>query len=361
MSHKPRTILTLDAGGTNFVFSAQREFKEIVKPLGFAANGDHLEKCLKTLIQGFRAVLNQCDGKADAISFAFPGPADYRNGVIGDLGNLPAFRGGIALGPMLEEIFQMPVFINNDGDLFALGESMAGFLPWVNECLNQPARFQSLVGITLGTGTGGGVVVNGHLLRGDNSAGAEIWLLKNPQHTQSFVEESLSARAILMAYHQESNVSDPASSPEEVFQIAKALKPGDRQAALASFELFGEVLGQTLRQIITITDSPVVIGGGLARGWELFASKMMRVLEGSVQTLKGDSLPGLVSKVYDLENAQALAAFKENATATVKVPYSDRMVLYEPNKKIPLGRTKLGTSRAVALGAYTYACQQLDR
>ena len=50
-----------------------------------------------------------------AISFAFPGPADYKRGIIGDLGNLPSLRGGIALGPMLEAEFGIPVFINNGG------------------------------------------------------------------------------------------------------------------------------------------------------------------------------------------------------------------------------------------------------
>jgi glucokinase len=64
-----------------------------------------------------------------AISFAFPGPSDYPRGIIGDLGNLPCFRGGVALGPMLEDTFEIPVFINNDGDLFAYGEAIGGFLP----------------------------------------------------------------------------------------------------------------------------------------------------------------------------------------------------------------------------------------
>jgi glucokinase len=49
-------------------------------------------------------------------------------GIIGDLENLPTFKGGVALGPMLEEIFNIPVFINNDGDLFAYGEAIAGLL-----------------------------------------------------------------------------------------------------------------------------------------------------------------------------------------------------------------------------------------
>jgi len=92
-------------------------------------------------------VQNRLPEKPVAISFAFPGPADYPNGIIGDLGNFPAFRGGVALGPMLQEKFKLPVFINNDGDLFAYGEAIAGFLPEVNELLEKagsPKHFSFL-------------------------------------------------------------------------------------------------------------------------------------------------------------------------------------------------------------------------
>ena len=70
-----------------------------------------------------------CPQPPVAISFAFPGPADYPAGIIGDMSNMPAFRGGVALGPILEDQFGIPVFINNDGDLFVYGEAIAGFLP----------------------------------------------------------------------------------------------------------------------------------------------------------------------------------------------------------------------------------------
>ncbi len=90
-------------------------------------------------------IRRQCHEPPVAISFAFPGPADYPAGIIGDLPNLPAFRGGVALGPMLEEKFGIPVFINNDGDLFVYGEAIAGFLPYVNGLLEagrQPEAIQ---------------------------------------------------------------------------------------------------------------------------------------------------------------------------------------------------------------------------
>jgi len=58
-------------------------------------------------------------------------------------------RGGVALGPMLEERFGIPTFINNDGDLFVYGEAIAGFLPYVNGLLEKagsPKRYKNLFG-----------------------------------------------------------------------------------------------------------------------------------------------------------------------------------------------------------------------
>jgi len=111
--------MTLDAGGTNFVFSALQYGKEIIAPIVLASNSFDLDKCLKAIISGFKEVQKELLPESPvAISFAFPGPADYGNGIIGDLPNFKSFRGGIALGPMLENIFNLPTFINNDGDLF---------------------------------------------------------------------------------------------------------------------------------------------------------------------------------------------------------------------------------------------------
>ena len=177
MEKEDRIVMTLDAGGTNLVFSALQNGREIVEPIRFPSVTDDLEACLATLRRGFEAVKQQV-GNPVAISFAFPGPADYRAGIIGDLPNFPAFRGGVALGPFLEEAFGIPVFINNDGNLFAYGEAMAGILPEINQKLEQmgnPRRYRNLLGVTLGTGFGGGMVANGELVLGDNQMAGYLW------------------------------------------------------------------------------------------------------------------------------------------------------------------------------------------
>ena len=135
-----RIVMTLDAGGTNFVFSAIRSNEEIVEPIVLPSNGDNLERCLETMVTGFSAIKLKLPEDPVAISFAFPGPADYVNGIIGDLKNLPAFQGGVALGAFLRNKFGIPVFINNDGDLFAYGEALAGALPEVNRMLRDAGK-----------------------------------------------------------------------------------------------------------------------------------------------------------------------------------------------------------------------------
>ena len=132
-----RIVMTLDAGGTSFRFSAMQGNKPVTGTVTLPSNGDNLKKCLANLVSGFSQIKKQCPRPPVAISFAFPGPADYPAGIIGDLPNLPAFRGGIALGPMLREKFRIPVCINNDGGLFVYGEAIAGFLPYVNGLLEK--------------------------------------------------------------------------------------------------------------------------------------------------------------------------------------------------------------------------------
>ena len=92
-----RIVMTLDAGGTNFVFSAIQGNKRIIDEIRMDSNADNLDRSLFNIVEGFTRVKSLLKKNPDAISFAFPGPADYENGIIGDLGNLPAYRGELHL------------------------------------------------------------------------------------------------------------------------------------------------------------------------------------------------------------------------------------------------------------------------
>ena len=88
-SNDSRTVMTLDAGGTNFVFTAIQGNQEIVNPVVLPSHSGNLYVCLETIVEGFNMIEKMLDDRPVAISFAFPGPADYENGIIGDLPNFP--------------------------------------------------------------------------------------------------------------------------------------------------------------------------------------------------------------------------------------------------------------------------------
>ena len=194
-----RIVMTLDAGGTNMVFGAMKGGEFCCEPITLPSNADNLDRCLGTMVTGFKKIKEELgEEKPAAISFCFPGPADYPDGIIGGyLPNFPSFRDGVALGPFLEDTFGIPVFINNDGDLYAYGEALGGVLPEINERLAKAGsakRYHNLIGYTFGTGLGIGTVINGELNRGDNSC-VETFCLKHPDMPDIIVEDGASIRA----------------------------------------------------------------------------------------------------------------------------------------------------------------------
>jgi glucokinase len=360
----PRVVLTLDAGGTKFAFSAVQSDREVVEPVTLPSNAHDLSLCLETIVEGFTLVKEKAPAAA-AISFAFPGPSDYPNGIIGGLGNLPAFKGGgVALGPMLEDRFGVPVFINNDGDLFAFGEAIAGFLPWVNAQLAEaksPKRFHNLFGATFGTGFGGGIVQDGRLWMGDNSAGGEIWLLRNKLDPKTNIEEAVSIRAVRREYARGAGIAfETSPEPKDIFAIGKGERPGHREAAIEAFRRMGEAAGDALASATTLVDGLVVVGGGLTGAAELFLPAVVAEMNSSYETPSGP-IPRLEVKAFNLEDPAQLAGFVRGAASEVVVPGSGRKVAYDPLERIGVGLSRLGTSQAVALGAYAFALAELDR
>ncbi len=358
-----KIILSLDAGGTNLVFSAMRAGEIIGEEISIPAEVISIEEFLVKITDGFNQVKNIAGG-ANAISFAFPGPADYPNGIIGDLENLPVFKGGVALGPYLERKFNIPVYINNDGDLFTLGEALGGLLPHINSELdnhNSTKQYRNLIGATFGTGFGGGLVHNQQLIGGDNSAAGEINRLSNPLYSNTSVEESVSIRAVKRVYAREAKLEIQNSpSPYDIFLIANGEKEGDQEAAKTSFKELAIVAADALANSISLIDGPVVIGGGLSGAYSLILPTLVDELNKTMKTLDGEGLQRMEVFAYNLHNPECLKDFLANSNIKIRIPETDEFVDYEPIKKVGIGISKLGTSKAVALGAYAYALQKLS-
>lgn len=359
-----RIVMTLDAGGTNFVFSAVQHGNDIINPVQLPSNGHDLNLCLATIENGFDQVIHMVPERPAAISFAFPGPADYPNGIIGDLGNLPAFRGGIALGPMLEMKFDMPVFINNDGDLYAYGEAIAGFLPYINGLLEEkgsPKRFHNLIGFTLGTGFGAGIVRNGELFIGDNSGAGEVWLLRNKLDPDMNAEEGVSIRAVQRAYAEKTGIAiEEAPTPRDLFEIGVGKKEGNREAAVYAFNRMAEVLGDAIADVLTLIDGIAVIGGGIAGAAPLFMPKLIEEMNGTYTNPRGETFRRLAPQAFDLEDKEQLSRFLKGESKQITIPGSTEKVSYDPLSRVGVGISKIGTAKAVSLGAFAFALNELS-
>ena len=358
-----RIVLTLDAGGTNLVFSAMRGYENIVEPVTLPSNAKDLDLCLQTMVDGFTRIMEQLEEKPVAISFAFPGPADYEAGIIGGfLPNFPSFRDGVALGPFLRQKFDLPVYINNDGDLYAFGEAIGGILPEINdklEKLGSAKRYKNLLGFTFGTGLGIGEVINGQLNIGNNSC-VETFCLRNKRMPDVIAEEGAAIRAIIREYVNLVPDAPADLTPFDIFKIAEGDKEGDKEAARKAFAMFGEVAGDAIATAVTLTDSLVVIGGGITGAAKYIMPSLLDEMRSSLRTLGGEEVQRVQMRVFDLDNELEFAKFAMGDSRELKVYGSNDTVIYDPMKRTGVAITRVGASKAIMIGAYSYALSKID-
>ena len=357
-----RIVITLDAGGTNCVFSAMRAGKYIIEPISKKSNAHDLDLCLATMVEGFSEVIAKLDEKPVAISFAFPGPADYEHGIIGGyLPNFPSFRDGVALGPFLEDKFGIPVFINTDGDLFAYGEALGGILPEVNsrlEAMGSEKRYKNLLGYTWGTGFGIGSVIDGRLNRGNNSC-VETFCLDHKLLPGIIAEEGVAARAVTRVYGELTGNMAHGLDPKGVFDVAEGTIAGDQKAAIEAFRIFGQVSGHAMATATTLTDSLVVIGGGLTGSRKYIMPSLLEEMRSTLRTLSGETVNRVQMEVFDLDNEEEFARFARGEARPLRVYGSDRTVTYDPMKRTGVAISHLGASQAIAIGAYSFALSSI--
>lgn len=361
--HDDRTVITLDAGGTNFVFGAMRGCEYITEPITYPSNAHDLDLCLDTMVKGFHEVIDKLDEKPVAISFAFPGPADYPNGIIGGyLPNFPSFRDGVALGPMLQNEFGIPVFINNDGDLFAYGEALCGALPEINHRLTEAGsakRFHNLLGYTFGTGFGVGIIVDGRLNCGDNSC-VETFCLPHKAKKGIIVEDGVAIRAIKRVYAEASGDYGHNFEPKEICEIAEGKREGNIEAARKAFAEFGEMAGDAMAVASQLIDGIIVIGGGITAARQWILPSLIKELRSELATLGGDRVRRVQMEVFDLDDPNEFERFAKGNVKRINVRGSNLSVEYDDMKRIGITFSKLGASKAISAGAYSFALSKID-
>ena len=84
-------------------------------------------------------------------------------------------------------------------------------------------------------------------------------------------------------------------------------------------------------------------------------------MNGTIETLDGRQIPRMELKAFNLEDQAAFDAFARGEARRITVPGSSRQLTYDPLKRIGVGLSRLGTSEAVAVGAYAFALHELDQ
>jgi glucokinase len=148
---------------------------------------------------------------------------------------------------------------------------------------------------------------------------------------------------------------EQAPEPKVISEIGLGTQPGDRAAAVEAFRQLGEVTGDAMGNALTLLDSLAVIGGGLSGAWPLFLSPLVAELNGTYACPNGQKLHRLASTAFNLQDASQMEKFVQGEAREIRIPYSDRTLKYDPAQRIGVGISRLGTSEAIAIGAYAFA------
>jgi glucokinase len=223
-----------------------------------------------------------------------------------------------------------------------------------------PKRYKNLFGVTLGTGFGGGIVRDGELFGGDNSSAAEVWLLRNKLQPQMNAEEGSSIRAVRRVYAEKAGIPvEQAPEPKVIFDIGRGKQKGNKSAAVEAFRRLGEVVGDAMANALTLVDGLAVIGGGVSGSWPLFLPALVDEINSTYTGPNGKPFRRLVQVAFNLEDAAQRKKFLKGEAREITVPGTKRKLKYDPLSRIGVGISRLGTSEAVAIGAYAFALHKL--
>jgi glucokinase len=175
-------------------------------------------------------------------------------------------------------------------------------------------------------------------------------------------EEGCCIRAVRRAYAEGAGIPfEQAPDPKEIAAIAQGQAPGRTAAAVEAYRRLGEAAGDAMGNALTLIDGLAVIGGGVSNAYPLFLPSLVAELNGNFTGPGGNSFRRLASKAFNLEDPAQLEVFLKGETREVTVPGSARKVKYDPLARLGVGMSRLGTSDAVAVGAYAFALQKLDQ
>jgi len=271
-------ICAVDLGGTNLrAANIDRDgciHERIKHP---TPKSEHAKDIVSAIASAVRESESECQkrgGRIHAVSVVVPGSVQVETGIVVNAPNINCLQ-GFRLAAALESVLDRPVLLENDANAAALGEMWRGA---ARGC-------QTIICLTLGTGVGGGIILEGKLWRGIDGTAGEIGHtsvepfngVKCKCGNTGCLEVYASATAIIrmtreaLKQHPESAMG---SVPIEEFTSEKIYQAGLKgdEVALSVFRSMGVRLGVAMANLVNIFNPEmIVIGGGVSAAWDLFA------------------------------------------------------------------------------------------
>ncbi|TAN62507.1 ROK family protein [bacterium] len=262
----------VDLGATNIKIGLLRNrriiSKKVLPTQSFTSQKNLIEGICRNIRQGVsEAGMAMAD--ISGIGIGLPGPVDSKRGIVHFFPNIRGWR-KVALREIMRKKMRLPVTIDNDANVMTLAEARIG-----------AARGKrNVVGLTLGTGVGGGIVVDGNLYRGSSLAAGEIGHIplneRGPKCNcggKACLERYIGNRYLL---ENARKAFGPAITLEALSRLASR---GNRKAIAVWKEMAGH-LGVALSGVINFFNpDTVVIGGGVANAGRIIIDQVRRVVK----------------------------------------------------------------------------------
>ncbi len=290
----------IDVGGTNVKIALVDKSGKIIysnsvptyAKMGYEYTVNNIKQAIKDLMKETNTTAKDIDG----IGFDFPGQVDYKTGVVKLAPNIPGWV-NVPIAQMIEEEFHIPTRIDNDVRCAALGEMKFG----------AGQGCENFVCITVGTGIGSGLVVNGQLVRGASNAAGEIGHIKLQMKDglicgcgDTGCLEAYASGPSIVAMAQDYIKGGKSTKFREMaaaeggeitpYMVAKAAEAGD-PVAKRIFAIVGEYIGIGLTSVINLLNpEKVIIGGGVAEAGDLLLDPIRKTIKERAMVVAGSTV-----------------------------------------------------------------------
>ena len=275
-------IIGIDLGGTNVrvgLVEENRLIKVESKPINNKGTKEEVIDDIFNLINKFEI------DKIEGIGVGVPGVVDLKNGIVYEVQNIPSWQ-EVRLMEILNNKYNIPVYINNDANCFAAGEKYFG----------KGQEYKNVVGLIVGTGLGAGIIMNGKLYSGSNCGAGEFGMIP---YKGSILENYCSGQFFELNYGK--NGSD-------IYTQALA---GDRTAQEIFYQ-FGFNLGEAIKIILYSVDPEIIIlGGSVSKAFNLFQSSMNESISSFAYSKAKNNLKIVVSEIENIAILGAAALYMD--------------------------------------------------